>query len=176
MVDTAPIVMPIRSVFLTVGQGALGVIAVAFALALATVPSGSARVFGVVVAITVVAAAAWLIRSLRRQAIIIDGQRLGYRRGPTGKVSGWTDLADVETVTFARLSTSIHRGHRDVILWTRVGGLRGINAALLRAQARKSAGEGEKVLHPFVLPRSALGEADRTRIDSMLASHQASPG
>ena len=33
-----------------------------------------------------------------------------------------------------KLSTSITRKHPDVILWTRVGGLRGVNAVLLRRQ------------------------------------------
>ena len=170
IVDEPPIELPIRSVILTLGQISLGLIAGAFALVLATAPSGSARIVAVIAAILLVAGAAWLIRSLRRQAIIVDGQRLGYRRGPMGKVSGWTDLADVEAATLAKLSTSVRSGHRDVILWTRVGGLDGLSAALLRAQAPPNMTSGQQ-LHPFLLPLSALGDRDRSRIDSMLADH-----
>jgi hypothetical protein len=169
MVDAAPIVLPIRSTLLTLGQIALGLNAVAIALALATVPSGSARIVGIVASIAVVGIAAWLIRSLRRQAIIVDGHRLGYRRGPMGKVSGWTDLSDVETATFAKLSTSVRRGHRDVILWSRVGGLRGLSAALLRAPATGPKGNTfDDDLHPFLLPLSALDDTDRSVVLALL--------
>jgi hypothetical protein len=176
MVEPPPVApdlveLPIHSLFLTLGQIALGLNAVAIALVLATVPSGSARIVGVIAAIVVIAVAVWLIRALRRQAIIVDGQRLGYRRGPMGRVSGWTDLADVEAATLAKMSTSVRSGHRDVILWTRVGGVGGLSAALLRAQAPKSVKHLDDVLHPFLLPLSALGEVDRSLIESILAAH-----
>ena len=180
-VDELPIELPIRSVILTLGQISLGLIAGALALVLATAPSGSARIVAVIAAILLVAGAAWLIRSLRRQAIIVDGQRLGYRRGPMGKVSGWTDLADVEAATLAKLSTSVRSGHRDVILWTRVGGLDGLSAALLRAQApalgRESLGRGTSGrLHPFLVPMSALRDHDRITIHSLLSERGVMPG
>ncbi len=179
MVDTEPIVLPISSALLTLGQIALGLNAIAIALVLATVPNGSARIAGAVAAIAVVAIAAWLIRSLRRQAIIVTGQRLGYRRGPSGKVTGWTDLADVEVVTSAKLSTSARRGHRDVILWTRIGGLDGLGAALLRAQSgpvRARDGVDDAELRPFLLPMSAVGEFGRDTLVAMLEQHRLVPG
>ena len=121
-----------RSPFLMAGQVALGAIAAIVAVGLLTIPSGSAVPFGIAGAIVVAAFGAILIRGLRRQAILVDGDRFGWRRGLTNKVIGWTDLDDVEVATTAQLSTSITRKHPDVILWTRVGGLRGGNAILLR--------------------------------------------
>ena len=126
-----------RSPFLFGAQLALGAITVIVAAGLATVPAGSARVFGIVAAIVVAAVGVILIRGLRRQAILVDGDRFGWRRGLTNKVIGWTDLDDVEVATTAQLSTSITRKHPDVILWTRVGGLRGGNAILLSSHGTR---------------------------------------
>jgi hypothetical protein len=178
MADAAPIVLPIRSTLQSLGQIALGLNAVAIASVSATVPAGSARIVGIVAAIAVLGLAAWLIRSLRRQAVIVDGQRLGYRRGPAGKVTGWTDLADVETATFAKLSTTVRSDHRDVILWTRVGGLRGMSAALLRAQraaAVHQTGSDDENLHPLLLPLSALDDTGRCALLTLLEQRGLTP-
>ena len=172
-----------RSPFLFAAQIALGVIAMAVAAGLATVPAGSARAFGIVAAIVVAALGIFLIRGLRRQAILVDGDRFGWRRGLSNKVIGWTDLDDVEVATTAQLSTSITRKHPDVILWTRVGGLRGGNAILLRRQlpdevrqrldARSTSAEP---LHPFIVPFSALGDDGREAIATSLQARGLLPG
>ena len=172
-----------RSPFLFAAQIALGVIAMAVAAGLATVPAGSARVLGIVAAIVVAALGIFLIRGLRRQAILVDGDRFGWRRGLSNKVIGWTDLDDVEVATTAQLSTSITRKHPDVILWTRVGGLRGGNAILLRRQlpdevrqrldARSTSAEP---LHPFIVPFSALGDDGREAIATSLQARGLLPG
>jgi hypothetical protein len=167
----------VRSWALTLGQVALAAIALLVAAGLATIPTGSARALGVIGALAVVVLAAFLIRSLRRQAILLDGDRLGWRRGLTSKVTGWTDLDDVEAATVAKVSTSIKRKRPDVILWTRVGGLRGVNAILLRPQltndVRRSldqrAGSTDP-LHPFIVPLSAVRPDDRTALLALLDS------
>lgn len=165
----------VRSWVLTLGQVALAVIALMVAAGLASVPTGSARAIGVAAAVGVLVVAAYLIRSLRRQAILVDGDRLGWRRGLTSSVTGWTDLADVEVATVAIVSTSIKRKRPDVILWSRVGGLRGVNAVLLRSQLAKDvramldqrAGSTEP-LRPFIVPLSALGDDDRAALVRLL--------
>jgi hypothetical protein len=174
---------PVRSPFLMAGQVALGAIAAIVAVGLLTSPSGSAVPFGIAGAIVVAAFGAILIRGLRRQAILVDGDRFGWRRGLTNKVIGWTDLDDVEVATTAQLSTSITRKHPDVILWTRVGGLRGGNAILLRRQlpgevrerldARSASAEP---LHPFIVPFSALGDDGREAIATSLEARGLLPG
>ena len=172
-----------RSPFLLAGQVALGAIAAVVAIGLATIPSGSAAPFGIVGAIAVAALGVVLVRGLRRQAILVDGDRFGWRRGLTNKVIGWTDLADVEVATTAQLSTSITRRHPDVILWTRVGGLRGANAILLRRQlpgdVRRrldAASASAEPLHPFIVPFSALRDDDRDAIATSLAARGLLPG
>jgi len=167
----------VRSWVLTLGQVALAVISLLVAAGLATVPTGSARAFGVIAAIAVLALAVFLIRSLRRQAILVDGDRVGWRGGLTSSVTGWTDLDDVEAATVAKVSTSINKKRPDVILWTRVGGLRGVNAVLLRPQLTKDVREmldlragSSETLHPFIVPLSAVREADRAALLSLLDS------
>lgn len=172
-----------RSPFLLAAQVAIGAITLFVAAGLATVPAGSARVFGILGAIVVVALGVFLIRALRRQAILVDGDRFGWRRGLSSKVIGWTDLDDVEVATTAQLSTSITRQHPDVILWTRVGGLRGGNAILLRRQlpeeVRRRLDEratSTEPLHPFIVPFSALGDDGREAISTALEARGLLPG
>jgi hypothetical protein len=168
---TSPVVeLRLQSRLLVVGQVALGLIGVAFAAAFVAVPTGGARVVGTLAAVALVSAVALLIRALRRQAVVVDGDRLGYRHGPFGNVSGWTDLADVEMATVAKLSTSVPRARADVILWTPVGGLRGLSGVLLRWEAPSGIRAGGR-LHPFLLPLSALRDADRATLDALLARH-----
>ena len=172
-----------RSKFLVGGQVALGAIVAFVAIGLVAVPSGGAAVAGVIAAVVVVLGGGYLIRSMRRQAIIVDGERLGWRRGLSSKISGWTDLAAVEAATVAKLSTSITRKRPDVILWTRTGGLQGANAVLLRPQlpadlrrqldARAASSEP---LNPFIVPFSALPEQGRTAISDLLAARGLLPG
>lgn len=152
-------------------------IALLVAVGLATVRTGSARALGVIAAIVVLALAMFRVRSLRRQAILVDSDRLGWRRGLTSSVTGWTDLNDVEAATVAKVSASIKRKRPDLILWTRVGGLRGVNAVLLRPQLAKDVREmldsragGTETLHPFIVPLSAVREADRTALLCLLDS------
>ncbi len=174
---------PVRSVFLTLGQVALVLIAVAVAAGLVFVPTGTARLVGGAAAIVVLVGAAYLVRSLRRQAVVVDGQRLGWRRGLTAEIRGWTDLADVEGLTVAKASTSISLERTDVILWTRVGGMRGIDAVLLRPQlgadARRqldaSAGSDEQ-LHPFLVPFTAMRPGDREVLAALLRTRGLLPG
>ena len=169
-------VFPVGGFFLRLGQVSLGFIAVLVALGLATVPSGSARLAGILAALLVVAAAAYLIRSMHRQAIIVDGDRLGWRRGLTSKIVGWTDLADVEGATRAKLSTTITKDRKvDTILWTRRGGLQGFNAVLLRRQLPEdvrrqldAAAGSTEPLNPFIVPFSALSDDGRTVIGDLL--------
>lgn len=181
--DPAMVVMPLRGTFLALGQVALGVVAVCVALVLIGGPSGSARVVGIIAAVVVLGGAAWLIRGLRRQAIIVDGSRLGWRGGPTGRIAGWTDLADVEVASVAHVSSTINRAHVDVILWTPVGGLTGIRAVLLQRQfpaSLRSApgphGPSGAELHPFIVPFTAFGDADRATMRQMLDERGLLPG
>jgi len=167
----------VRSWVLTLGQVALAFIALLVAAGLASVPTGAARIPGAVAAVLVIVLAAFLIRGLRRQAVILDGDRLGWRRGLTAKVTGWTDLDDVEAATVAKVSSSIKRKRPDVILWTRVGGLRGVNAVLLRPQLSgevrqtldQRAGSTDR-LNPFIVPLSAVREDDRAALLALLDS------
>lgn len=165
----------VRSAFLTLGQVAIAVIAAVAALLLIGGPSGAARLPAILVAIVVVLGAALLIRGVRRQAIILDGARLGWRGGLTGSVVGWTDLADVEVASVAHLSSSITRRHPDVILWTRIGGLTGLRSALLRRQfpaalrtGRGTQGPSGTTLAPFIVPFSALRDDDRATMHALL--------
>ena len=167
--------LPVRSVFLTLGQVALGVIGVVAALVLIGGPSGSARLPGIIAALAVLAGTVWLIRGVRRQAIIVDGTRLGWRGGLTGKIVGWTDLDDVELASTARVSSSITRTHPDLILWTSAGGLTGLRAMLLDRQfpPQRRTGTGTRgpsgvELRPFIVPFSAFGEDDRATVRAML--------
>ena len=171
-------VFPVGGFFLRLGQAALGFIAVLVALGSATIPSGPAKVAGIVTAVLILAGAAYLIRSMHRQAIVVDGNRLGWRRGLTSKIVGWTDLADVEGATKAKVSTTVTKDRKvDTILWTRRGGLQGFNAVLLRRQLPAdlrrqldtSAGSTEP-LHPFIVPFSALSDEGRTVIGDLLAA------
>jgi hypothetical protein len=167
--------MPVRSKFLTLGQVAIGVIAILAALVLIGGPSGSARLVGIVAAIVAIVGAAWVIRGVRRQAIIVDGSRFGWRGGLTGKVVGWTDLDDVELASTARLSSSITRKHPDVILWARSGGLNGLRSLLLDRQfpPQMRTGKGTRgpsgvELQPFLVPFSAFGDDHRATVRAML--------
>jgi hypothetical protein len=171
-------VFPVGGLFLRLGQVSLGFIAVLVALGLATIPSGTTRVFGIVAAVVVVAGAVYLIRSMHRQAIVIEGDRLGWRRGLTSKIVGWTDLADVEGATRARVSTTVTKDRKvDTILWTRRGGLQGFNAVLLRRQLPAdlrrqldAAAGSTEPLHPFIVPFSALSDDGRVAIGDLLAT------
>jgi hypothetical protein len=172
------VVHPVRSTFLTLGQVAIGVIALAVAAALVAAPTGAARVGGIVAAIALVAAAAYVIRSLRRQAVVTDVARIGWRRGLTGRVGSWTAFVDVEGVTTAKASTSISRKRADVILWTRTGGMRGVDAILLRPQlgadARRQLQErsgSDAPLHPFLVPFTAMKTDDREAVTARLRAH-----
>jgi hypothetical protein len=176
--DRAVRVFPVGGFFLRLGQAALGFIAVLVALGSATIPSGPAKVAGIVTAVLILAGAAYLIRSMHRQAIVVDGNRLGWRRGLTSKIVGWTDLADVEGATKAKVSTTVTKDRKvDTILWTRRGGLQGFNAVLLRRQLPAdlrrqlddAAGSTEP-LHPFIVPFSALSDEGRTVIGDLLAT------
>jgi len=167
--------MPVRSKFLTVGQMAIGGIALLAALVLVAGPSGAARLPGIVAAIVVMVGAVWLIRGVRRQAIIVDGTRFGWRGGLTGKVVGWTDLDDVELASTARVSSSITRKHPDVILWTRSGGLIGLRALLLDLQfppqmrtGKGTSGPSGVELQPFIVPFSAFSDDHRDTVRAML--------
>jgi len=172
----------IRSVFLTLGQVSLALLALAVAAGLATIPTGSTRVAGVVGATIVVLGASYLIRSLRRQAIIVDGDRLGWRRGLSAEVRGWTDLRDVEAATVAKASSSISRKRTDVILWTRVGGMRGVDAILLRPQLSEEfrtrldvrSGRSEP-LHPFLVPFTAMRADGRAALTALLGTYGLMP-
>ena len=73
-------VFPVGGFFLRLGQAALGFIAVLVALGSATIPSGPAKVAGIVTAVLILAGAAYLIRSMHRQAIVVD-TILWTRRG-----------------------------------------------------------------------------------------------
>ncbi len=167
--------MPVRSKFLTLGQVAIGVIAILAALVLIGGPSGSARLVGIVAAIVAIVGAAWVIRGVRRQAIIVDGSRFGWRGGLTGKVVGWTDLDDVELASTARLSSSITRKHPDVILWTRSGGLNGLRSLLLDRQFPRRCGPARAHVVPAAwscspssCPSSAFGDDHRATVRAML--------
>ena len=82
-------VHPVRSPFLTLGQVALAVIVLLVALVLVAAPSGDARASGIIAAVIVVVVGLFTLRGLRRQAIIVDGDRLGWRRGlTTGSAAG----------------------------------------------------------------------------------------
>lgn len=161
-----------RSKFLVLGQIALASIAVLVALVLFAGPSGSARAPGIAGGVGVLVVAAWLLRGLRRQAVVLDGDRVGWRGGPTGRVVGWTALDDVHAVSVARMSSTLTRANPDVILWARAGGLRGVRALLLRPQMPGAlAADGHRPpLHPFIVPFSALGDADRAAMHTLLAS------
>ena len=167
--------MPVRSAYLTIGQVALGVIAGLTALVLIGGTNGSARLPATVASIAVIVGAVWLIRGLRRQAIVLDGTRFGWRGGLTGKVVGWTDLDDVELASVARLSSSVTRRHPDVILWTRSGGLTGIRSLLLDRQfppqmrtGRGTHGPSGVELQPFIVPFSAFADEHRATVRAML--------
>lgn len=161
----------VRSKFLVLGQIALGMIAVFAALVLFAGPSGSARAPGIAAGVLVLVVAVWLLRGLRRQAVVLDGDRVGWRGGPTGRVVGWTALDDVHAVSVARMSSTLTRTHPDVILWAKAGGLRGVRALLLRPQMpRQLAADGHRPpLHPFIVPFSALSDGDRATMHTLLA-------
>ena len=168
--------MPVRSKFLTVGQMAIGGIAVLAALVLVAGPSGAARLPGIVAAIVVMVGAVWLIRGVRRQAIIVDGTRFGWRGGLTGKVVGWTDLDDVELASTARVSSSITRKHPgrdpvDEIGWPH----RAAGACCWTSSSprRCGPGRGRPVpaawnCNPFIVPFSAFSDDHRDTVRAML--------
>jgi hypothetical protein len=169
--EKSPVVeLRVRSLQVAVGQVALVLIGAIGAGGLITVPTRGARVVGVIAALVLVAGVAWLMRALRRQAIVVDGDRLGYRNSPMGNVSGWTDLANVESATVAKLATSVRRTRPDMILWTPVGGLQGVSALMLRSQAPSSRTAGVR-LNPFLLPFSSLCDIDRATLDALLSRH-----
>lgn len=170
--------LPIRSVFLTIGQLAIALFALLVALVLIFGPSGSARLPAIIGAIAVVVGTVWIIRGLRRQAIILDGDRLGWRGGLTGAVVGWTRLADVEASSTALMSSSITRQHPDVILWASSGGLTGLRAILLNRQrppqlrtGAAAEGSSRAELRPFIVPFSAFRNDDRATMRTLLDKH-----
>jgi len=175
-------VHPVRSPFLTLGQVALVFIVLLVALVLVAAPSGDARASGIIAAGLVVGAGAFTLRGLRRQAIIVDGDRLGWRRGFTNRISGWTRLSDVAAVTTSKLSSSIAWTRRDVVLWTPEGGLDGVGGWLARSQLsadqRRALDETAGPLggmRPFIVPYSALREDDRVALAALLDEHGLHP-
>lgn len=172
----------VRSWFVTLGQVALAVIVVLVALVLVAGTSGSARVPGTGAAVVAVAAGVFLIRGLRRQAVVVDGDRLGWRRGLTDRITGWTRLSDVVAVTGSKVSSSISLRERDVVLWTPEGGLGGVGGWLARSQLSAeqrrtldaAAGPGGRV-RPFIVPYSALREPDREALAALLEQHGLRP-
>lgn len=170
--------LPIRSVVLTMGQVALALLAALVALVLIGGPSGTARLPAILGAVAVVVGTIWIIRGLRRQAIILDGERLGWRGGLTGTVVGWTRLADVEVSSTALMSSSITRRHPDVILWAHSGGLTGLRAILLNRQfppqsriEAAATGSSRGALRPFIVPFSAFSDDDRATMRALLDRH-----
>lgn len=126
---------PIRNWFLVFGQVAFVLIVLLTVLVLAAGPSGSARPVGWAAAVLVAVAGLWVLRGLLRQALVVDGDRLGFRPGLTDHVAGWIDLASVEVASAAHLSSSFLSRRRDLILWSRTGGFRGVYGFVLKAQA-----------------------------------------
>ena len=116
---------------------------------------------------------------MHRQAIIVDGDRLGWRRGLTSKIVGWTDLDDVEAATGRRCRRPITKDRKvDVILWTSVAaGCRASTPSCCAGSCRPTCGEqlddragSSEPLHPFIVPFSALSDDGRTVIGDLLAA------
>lgn len=171
-------VLPVRGKLRVLGMVALGAIVLFVAIGLAAVPSGGARVMGAIAAVLVVGLGVWLLRGMGRQALVVDGSRLGWRRGLTDRVSGWTELSDVELVTASKLNTAPSLRRTDVVLWTRTGGMRGVDAVLLRWQLPSAARQEldaragtDQPLHPFLVPVTALGDDDRELVAVLLEQH-----
>lgn len=151
----------VRGGHLVMGQVAIVVLALLGALVLGFGPSEPSEVLGGrFAAVGLLAGAVFLVRSLRRQAVVVDGRRLGWRSGLRMRASGWTDLADVRLVTNALSTISPRSGRRDLILWAREGGQRGLGAALMRRQMPKELRrqKSTRALRPFHLPMSSLDD------------------
>lgn len=170
--------LPIRSAVLTIGQVALALLAALVTLVLIGGPSGTARLPAILGAVVVVVGTVWIVRGLRRQAIILDGERLGWRGGLTGTIVGWTRLGDVEVSSTALMSSSITRRHPDFILWANSGGLTGLRAILLNRQfptqlrtGAAAKGSSHGALRPFIVPFSAFSDDDRATMRALLDQH-----
>jgi len=81
-------------------------------------PSGSAQPWGVLGGIAVAVGGALLVRMMVRQALVLDGRRLGRRWGFLPRIGWWIDLDDVHLITETTASMQARIGRRDTVLWT----------------------------------------------------------
>ena len=82
--------------------------------------SGTGRVVASIAAILATTYAVAGTRAFCREAIVIDGTRIGRRSGWTGRVPAWTELGDVVDIDMFR--RQYHPRGVVVVLWSRRSG------------------------------------------------------
>jgi hypothetical protein len=170
------IVYPLRSRYWLLAEASTLVLSGAVALILIVGPSGSGRLAGVVAGLAVAVAGGWFVWSLRRRALILDGDRLGRRSGLRAQCGHWIDLDDVRLISDAPMASSVTRQRRDALLWTssRVDSRwsASLTRRLMVAQQRDRLIAVEArgdTLYPFVVPCSTLREVDVNELRATLS-------
>ena len=132
--------------------------------------SGSGRITATIVTAALTMAAAFGTRAERRHALIIEGSRIGYRSGWTGRIVGWTELDQVVDVLVYPRDQCVPR-MLTVVLWAQRPGkpvLRIVGVPRIhdpkRARPLVKAGAV-----PFSIPVGALDASGRVTLRRFLA-------
>jgi hypothetical protein len=132
--------------------------------------SGTERLTAVMVTAALVAVAAVGTRAERRHALIIEGSRIGYRSGWTGRIVGWTELDQVVDVLVYPRDRHVPR-MLTVVLWAQRPGkpvlrITGVPRIHDPKRARPLVKAGAV---PFSIPVGALDASGRVTLRRFLA-------
>lgn len=142
-------------------------------LAFVAATEGAARLGMIALAATMVAASVWVIVALPRRAVVLDGSRIGWRNGFTG-VGSWTERDDI-VYTTRNIIGPRHKPVTNLVLWTRAGGMHGINTLVARLgmmpadRTRLKSLTRSVKLRPFVVPLTDLGGQRAAEVEDWLA-------
>jgi hypothetical protein len=131
--------------------------------------SGTGRVVASIAAISAAVYAVAATRSFRREAIVIDGSRIGRRSGWTGRVRAWTELGDVVDIDVSR--RSYYPRGLVIVLWsTRPGKVHYDSWGLVHPSVRgKIKPNRQRGILPLVVPILYLNPDGRSNVLEFLA-------
>jgi hypothetical protein len=130
--------------------------------------SGTGRVVAAIAAILATVYAVAGTRAFRREAIVIDGTRIGRRSGWTGRVRAWTDLGDVVGIDLFR--RQYYPRGLVVVLWSpRVGKVHHDGWGLMpRSVAVKLKPYRQRGILPLIVPILYLTPDGRSNVLAFL--------
>lgn len=117
----------------------------------------------------------WKLRAKRRyEAIVVDGNWLGYRHGTQGDVKDWTDLTAVTHLYIERLNPKVRKHYVNVAIWNeREGPFRrdeswGVASRRLRAERGRLREQGHMAV---CVPLGSMSDDDQRALRAHLATY-----